>query len=75
MSVQDSWMEAEKVYAAGDDALQAGDHAKAQAQFAKSQTAVWFWMAETMEAVRLGLLQFVGNLPEDTGDGRPPAGK
>jgi hypothetical protein len=68
-------MEAEKAYAAGDEALQAGDHGKAQAHFAKSQTAVWFWIAETLEAGRLALLQFVGSLPDDTGAGSPPAGK
>lgn len=69
----DSWKEAEDAYRAGAELL-ATDTAKAHAKFAQAQAATWFWMAETMEATRLTLLQFIGQLPPDTGEGQPPAG-
>jgi hypothetical protein len=61
--MDDAWAEAEMAYQQGNDALQAGDHAKAQVLYTKAQAATWFWMGQTMEAARLAFLQFVGEAP------------
>lgn len=67
----DAWAEAEAAYVQGNEALQAGDHAKAQVLFAKAQAATWFWMGMTMEAARITFLQFVGELPKDISTDTP----
>jgi hypothetical protein len=59
----DAWAEAEEAYLKGNEALEAGDIARAHALFAKAQAANWFWMGQTMEAARIAFLQFVGELP------------
>lgn len=69
----DAWAEAEEAYQQGNEALQAGDHARAQVLYTKAQAATWFWMGQTMEAARLAFLQFVGEVPPLQTD--QPAGK
>ena len=71
--MEDAWAEAEQAYQQGNDALMAGDHAKAQVLFTKSQAATWFWLGQTLEAARITFLQFVGELPPLQTD--QPAGK
>lgn len=69
----DAWAEAEEAYLQGNEALQAGDNARAQALYTKAQAATWFWMGQTMEAGRLAFLQFVGEAPPLQTD--QPAGR
>lgn len=69
----DAWAEAEEAYLQGNEAMQAGDHAKAQVLYTKAQAATWFWMGQTMEAARVAFLQFVGEVPPLQTD--QPAGK
>lgn len=72
----DSWAEAEQAYQAGNEALNKGEFQQAQVLFTKSQTATWFWIAESMEAARIAFLQFVGELPKEPANGEPvPGGK
>lgn len=69
----DAWAEAEEAYLQGNEAMQAGDHARAQVLYTKAQAATWFWMGQTMEAARVAFLQFVGEVPPLQTD--QPAGK
>lgn len=70
-----SWEEAEKSFEAADESLAKGEMEKARVLFQRSQTAVSFWMAETLEAFRLRMLQIIGELPPEIPTGEPTGGK